>query len=245
MLGASALVLWPFVILLPRRAWRHVALSSGARLFLRVVGTPVEAMANAPIPKSGILVPNHSSYLDAVVLASACPGELSFVAKQELADQIVAGPFLRRLGSLFVRRMDPSGGVADARAALAALRAGQRLVWFPEGTFKRMPGLLDFHMGAFQVASEAGLPVIPVVIRGTRSILRSGQWLPRRGSISVHIGSPLRPEGSDFSSAVRLRDATRAAILSRLNEPDLAGERPSGPFGDRRDAPGSGFGTGV
>jgi 1-acyl-sn-glycerol-3-phosphate acyltransferase len=74
-------------------------------------------------------------------------------------------------------------------------------------------------------AAEAQVPVIPVTIRGTRSILRGEQWFPRRGTIHVHIGLPLLPDGGDFEAALRLRNAARAAILTRCGEPDLVREQ--------------------
>jgi 1-acyl-sn-glycerol-3-phosphate acyltransferase len=170
------------------------------------------------------LIANHASYLDGAVLSAVGPRGLAFVAKQELAEQALAGLFLRRLGTVFVRRTDPEGGIADTMHALDAVRAHERLAWFPEGTFTRMPGLLGFHLGAFEVACQAGIPIVPITIRGTRSILRSGQWLPRRGAISVHIGEPLAPTGRDFAAVIRLRNAARAGILAQLGEPDLANE---------------------
>jgi 1-acyl-sn-glycerol-3-phosphate acyltransferase len=88
-----------------------------------------------------------------------------------------------------------------------------------------MPGLLGFQLGAFLVAAEAGVPVTPITIRGTRSILRGGQWFPRRGRIHVHIGQALAPDGADFDAAVRLRDTARAQMLQHCGEPDLAYEK--------------------
>jgi 1-acyl-sn-glycerol-3-phosphate acyltransferase len=171
------------------------------------------------------IVANHASYLDGLVLTAVIPGELSFVAKEEFAGNLVAGPFLRRIGTLFVRRTDPRGGVEDTSAALDAARAGERVVSFPEGTFTRMPGLLDFRLGAFLVAAQSGVPVVPVAIRGTRSVLRAGQWLPRRAPIHVHAARPIAPTGSDFAAAVRLRDEARAIILELTGEPDLVREK--------------------
>ena len=168
---------------------------------------------------------NHASYLDPVVLAALIPGPLAFVAKVELAGQRVAGPFLRQIGALFVRRADIRGSVEDTRAVLEALRSGERIVSFPEGTLTRMPGLLGFHLGPFLVAAEAGIPVVPIVISGTRSALRGGQWFPRPSSISVHVGKAVHADGSDFSAAVRLRDAVREKVLAQCGEPDLALER--------------------
>jgi 1-acyl-sn-glycerol-3-phosphate acyltransferase len=90
-----------------------------------------------------------------------------------------------------------------------------------------MPGLLGFRVGSFLVAAEAGIPVVPIVISGTRSALRGGQWFPRPAKIDVHIGNAMRADGSDFSAAVRLRDAVRQRMLALCGEPDLALEKAS------------------
>jgi 1-acyl-sn-glycerol-3-phosphate acyltransferase len=184
----------------------------------------VEAAAELP-SASFMIVSNHASYLDSLVIAAVIPGPLSFVAKEELARQWVAGPFLRRIGTLFVRRIDPKGGVEDTQHQLEAARAGARIVSFPEGTLTRRPGLIGFHLGAFLVAAQAGIPVLPVTVRGTRSILRGDQWFPRRGEIVVHVSRAVPPQGSDFAAAVQLRDRVRAAMLEHYGEPDLAHEQ--------------------
>ena len=93
-----------------------------------------------------------------------------------------------------------------------------------KGSFSRMPGLLAFRMGAFVVAAEAGVPIVPVSIRGTRSILRAGHWFPRRGGITITISKPIMPEGKDWAAAIRLRDSARAEILRLCGEPDLMRE---------------------
>ncbi len=216
----------PCVLLAPKPLWRHHVLHLGARAFFRLIGVPLSVEFEAPLPEvKAIIVANHSSYLDGAVMAAVCPGAIRFVAKEELTRQRVAGAFLRRLGAIFVRRTDPVGGVADAKAVLELARAGARIVWFPEGTFSRMPGLLEFHVGAFLTAARLGSPIIPVTIRGTRSILRDGSWLPRRGSISVQVGAPIAPTGNDFEAALALRQLVREQILSRCAEPDLGGLR--------------------
>jgi 1-acyl-sn-glycerol-3-phosphate acyltransferase len=226
LLSAIAVPLWLLVMVLPFRRWRHAALGAAARLFFRLTGTPLAVTSDANVPQDRvILVANHASYLDGAVLYAACGGPLTFVAKEELAGQRIAGPFLRRLGTVFVRRTDAAGAVGDTQAILDIVRAGARVAWFPEGTFARMPGLLGFRLGAFVVAAQAGIPVVPVTIRGTRSILRANQWLPRRGAIFVHIGRPLTADGDDFDAALRLRDRARQAILLRCEEPDLSEER--------------------
>jgi 1-acyl-sn-glycerol-3-phosphate acyltransferase len=221
-LGLLAALAWSGVVLAPARL-RWPILRRLAQLFFRASRTRVEVEGGAAWPAAGVVVANHCSYLDGLVLSAVLPGEPVFVAKRELAEQLVAGPFLRALGAIFVDRLAPEIAVEDARRAVAAARTDRQLVFFPEGTFTREPGLRPFRMGAFAVAAEVGLPILPVAIRGTRSILRSDQWLPRRGRIDVHLGPPLAPAGSGFEAAVRLRDQARAEILRHCGEPDLGG----------------------
>ena len=122
---------------------------------------------------------------------------------------------------LFVERYDVSASLTDAERLGALARAGRLLVFFPEGTFTRRAGLSGFYLGAFKVATEANLPVLPGIIKGTRTILRSDQWFPRHGAISIDIGDPLLPVGIDFTSMVRLRDQVRQVMLVRCGDPDL------------------------
>ena len=186
------------------------------------MGIPLSTKGVGGVPTGkAMLVFNHSSYMDALVLATVLPGEPAIVAKRELSGQRVAGPLLRRLGVPFVERYEVSGSLADTERLVDLARQGRLLVFFPEGTFTRRPGLSGFYMGAFKVAAEANLPIFPGVIRGTRSMLRGDQWFPRRASVSVEIGEPIWPSGTDFASLVRLRDEVRKSVLSRCGEPDL------------------------
>ena len=213
---------WPAVMLLPRRQWRWKALHWLSRAALFAMGVPLSVTGLSRIPRErAIVMFNHSSYMDGLVVVAVLPHAPTFVAKQELAGQFFAGNVLRRLGTLFVERYDLSGSLADTAAATKVAREGRLLVIFPEGTFTRRPGLLEFHLAPFKIACDANLPVIPGVIRGTRSMLRSDQWFPRRGAASVDIAEPIKPTGSDFTSVLKLREEVRASILARCGEPDL------------------------
>lgn len=212
--------LWPTLLVVPTSKRRWALLHWASRAILRLMGIKLEVIGAWPEGKGIIVVANHASYLDALVLAAVIPGEPAFIAKKELEPQLFAGPFLRRLGTLFVDRADPEEGVEDVKKALQAAKAGRMLVFLPEGTFTRAPGLRPFRLGAFIIAARQNLSVLPVTLRGTRSILRSDQWFPRRGIVSVRVGPLLSADGSDFSAAVRLRDSVRAEILSTCGEPD-------------------------
>ena len=222
--GILGLILLPGVALLPSRNAAWALARSLGRVFVRLSGTPVsvQGMENLPRQGSCIAVSNHASYLDAVLLAAVLPRPFAFVAKQELEQSIGAGFLLRRLGAEFINRdVDASQSVENAKRLAALARAGTALFLFPEGTFRRAPGLRPFHQGAFLAAAEAGVPVVPVAIKGTRAILRDESWFAHRGSITVTVGCPIIPQGNAWEAAIHLSRAARAHILSACGEPDL------------------------
>jgi 1-acyl-sn-glycerol-3-phosphate acyltransferase len=211
---------------LPRLATRWTVLSWSARQLLRLARVPLVVQGKNNLPEGNcVFVANHASYLDGLTLVSILPHPVSFVAKAELQDQRFPNWFLKRIHAQFVARFDAQQGTADAQRLAEQAREGAPLMFFPEGTFTRQPGLLPFHMGAFVAAAENELPVVPVTLRGTRSILRSADWFPRRGAIAVIIGEPIKPHGRDWNAALLLREQAREQILNHLGEPDLALER--------------------
>jgi len=144
-----------------------------------------------------------------------------FVAKREFVEQPAVHAFLSALGTLFVERFAASRSAEDVDEIAAALRQGQNLVIFPEGTFSREAGLKPFRMGAFVAAARAGTPALVAGLCGTRAILRDQTWLPRRGRLALTFGPLLAPVGDDWAAAVALRDAARKAMLGLCEEHDL------------------------
>jgi len=215
---------WLGVAVLPRQRWCRSFTRMAARLFVGLTGVPFSVTGLEHLPEAGasVLAANHASYLDGVILCAALPPQFSFVAKRELADQWIAGRFLRKLGAHFVERFDLQRSAADAAPLAEALEAGQSLVFFPEGTFTREPGLRTFHMGAFVLAARVGVPLLPVAICGTRRVLRDGQWFPRYGAIHVNVCPPLLAQGPDWLQAIKLRDTTIAMLLEHLDESERA-----------------------
>ncbi len=209
----------PGILLLPRLAWRWGVARAGLRVVAALTGLAVHRDGEALPEGACVVVANHQSYVDGLVLGIALGRPLAFVAKGELAPQRVAGTLLRRLGAVFVERFDVGRSVVDAGGLEAVLAAGGTLCVFPEGTFDRAPGIRPFRMGAFVAAARGGVPVVPVGIRGTRSILRSETWLPRRGGAIVAVGAPVHAAGGDWQASLELRDAARAAILEMTGEP--------------------------
>jgi 1-acyl-sn-glycerol-3-phosphate acyltransferase len=224
--GLAAIPVGVGLVLLPRLRRRRRLAREAARRMAWLTSTPVrvEGVEHFDGPGPWIVAANHASFLDGFALAATLPVDGAFLAKKELRSSPLAGLLLERLGTLFVERFDPDRGLDDLGLALDALERGESLLFFPEGTFDRAPGLRAFKLGAFYLAARAGVPVVPVAIRGSRSILRAVDWFPRRGVIHVTVRPPIEPDGDDWSAAVRLRDRVRREVLAYCGEPDREGE---------------------
>jgi len=220
MLGLLAvlLIMLPFSL----TARRHIAHLTG-RCFFFLARIPVHLLDAHQLPAGPcVLVANHASYLDGIVLKAVLPARFSFVIKKEVSRVPIVGLLLRRIGSAFVDRFNRHAGGVDARRLFKAADAGQALVFFPEGTFQAQPGLGKFQTGAFAIAVRTGLPIVPVAIRGTRRSLPAGRFLPRPGHIEVQVLTPIPPLDEDVRTALTAgRDEARARILAVLDEPDL------------------------
>jgi acyl carrier protein len=223
--GVLALGGFLAIALLPGGHARYRVVHRTARTLLRLLRVPisVQGLEHLQAGKPMMLVVNHASYVDAIVVVAVVAATAHFAAKREFAHAPLLGFVLSRLGTYFLERGDPTQGVEDMRQVAAALRNGETIVMFPEGTFSRAPGLAPFRLGAFVASAQTGVPVVPIALRGTRSVLRDQRALPARCPVEVSVLSPISPCGQGWSDAVRLRDQARAAILRACGEPDLAG----------------------
>jgi 1-acyl-sn-glycerol-3-phosphate acyltransferase len=211
---------------LPRPRVRRAAARWLARSLLKTAGirVTVEGAERLPQDRPFVVVANHASYIDGIVLVAAIPRGFAFTAKAELKGQRLIRHLLESVGTRFVERFDARQGVSDTRELAAVGGAGESLAFFAEGTFRRAPGLLSFRMGAFVVSAQAGMPLVPVTLVGTRAVLQDKSWIPRRLPIRVVIGEPIQPQGRDWDEAVSLRAAARTVILAGCGEPDAGAE---------------------
>jgi len=227
LLGTMGALVWIGCALTPgntRLCWKFSG--AVARAFLWLTGMPPAVRGLEYLPAGGacMLAVNHASYLDGILVVAALETPIAFMAKRELLGHWVPRIFLSRIGAEFVERHDAQRGVEDTGRFTVAAQGGKSLIVFPEGTFRRMPGLLPFRMGTFIIAANSRIPVVPVTLRGTRSALRDGTWLFRRSRLSITVSKPVEPAGNDWNAAIQLRDATRAEILRLCGEPDLSDE---------------------
>jgi 1-acyl-sn-glycerol-3-phosphate acyltransferase len=210
-------------LLLPGLERRRRWVSACARMPFALAGIRVEVVGMTKLPATDcVVVANHASYLDGVLLKAFLPPRFSYVIKSEVRDVPVMGFLLQRIGSKFVDRFDTSASARDARHLLKAARGGESLAFFPEGTFLAEPGLGRFRPGAFAAATRAGIPVVPVVISGSRQMLPAGAVLPRFGPLRVEILDALDHDEAAYANNRELAELARQRILAVLDEPDLA-----------------------
>ncbi len=222
-----ALLVWPVLVLLPKAKQRHGLARHSARAMLWLAGVRLRCRGQEHLPGTGpwILVSNHQSYLDGFVLSAALPADIRFVTKAEFENSFIARTFLGAIGCLYVDRFDAQRSLAGSEHIMATLREGHIVGFFAEGTFHRMPGLLPFQSGAFEAAVQTGATLVPVVIHGSRNVLRGDEWFARPGCIDVQI---LEPEavsiahGEHWRAANALRLSVRTRMLAECGEPDLA-----------------------
>jgi 1-acyl-sn-glycerol-3-phosphate acyltransferase len=219
LLAALIPPLWIAVLLARRPHTVHSVTRWWCRTMLRLAGCGPTVHGLEHVPRGSVVfVANHSSYLDVVALIAALPLDLRFVAKRELLVTPLVGTILRGAGHLTVDRVDLSRGVSDAARVTSVVRDGAAVCVFAEGTFVRRPGLLPFRLGAFKTAVDAGCPVVPVAIRGTREVLPADTWRPRPGRIEVMVLPSLAATGEGWREVVRLRDVARSEIAHALGE---------------------------
>jgi 1-acyl-sn-glycerol-3-phosphate acyltransferase len=187
--------------------------------FLRRVGStlvrifpPWRVRIEGALPEGPfVLAANHRSWLDVLVLARL-PREMKWVAKEELFRIPWIGWMLRLSGDIPVRRGNASSGDAALDQARAYLARGLPVVFFPEGTRSRDGALRAFKIGAFEVAVDAGVPVVPVVLTGTAEGMPPSTLALRPSEIVARILAPIGP-GRDSG---HLRDEVRARIAAAL-----------------------------
>lgn len=205
-----------------RRASRREASDRRIAWWARrvVEGTPIDVRVRGREWLAGgetfLLMSNHQSHYDIPVLFDAVSSAVRMVTKAELFRLPVFGPALREAGFIEIDRSNRHQAIASLRRAREALRSGTHVWIAPEGTRSRTGELLPFKKGGFVLAVDAGLPILPVGIAGTRDVLPPDRMLTSRGQrVGVAIGEPIRPAGKTREA---LMAETRRAIAALMVE---------------------------
>ena len=177
------------------------------KTFWKYLGLQFDFQGVENLPREGgaVLCLNHIGYLDfAVVGTGALPTKryIRFMAKKEIFNHKVAGPLMRGMHHISV---DRESGSASFVAALRALRAGEIIGIFPEGTISRSFEIEDLKTGAIRLSIGAGVPIIPVAIWGSQRIVTKKQkpdFKRHKHPVHVAFGTPyFVPKGSDMDLA--------------------------------------------
>lgn len=195
------------------RAWGRVILTlSGLRVRVR-------DRSRIDSDRPCVFVSNHQNLLDILALSAALPYPFGFVAKAELARVPFLGLAIRNSASVFIDRSDPRSAVSSLREAGERIRGGNSVLMFVEGTRSRGPELQPLKKGAFAVAVEAGVPMVPVTIIDAYKRMDEARRLLRGGTIHIDIGEPISLEGMTRRDIPDLMATTRERLSAQLAVP--------------------------
>lgn len=214
-----------------RKAGRFT--SQALRVLFAAVGCHVTVKGKEFVeaPGAKVYAANHASYFDVLPLMLGLGVSYRFVAKREVTQMPFIGSFLLQMGHVSFDRSDAQSRLQQSEELAELLREGESVFVFPEGTFTAEDGIRPFQLGAFRAAVDAGVPIVPISLAGTRRFLRDGTYLPRPSDVTITVSAPIYPqtgaaekdsgESSNWHELIRLRDATRDAIARYSGEPLL------------------------
>jgi len=214
-----------------RKAGRFT--SAALKILFVLIGCRVRVVDKeyVDLPGAKVLAANHTSYFDVLPLMLGLGVPYHFVAKMEVGRMPFIGTFLRQMRHTKFDRSDQQSRLRQSEEIEKLLREGESVFVFPEGTFTAEEGVRPFQLGAFKAAVDAGAPIIPVSLAGTRRFLRDGTYLPRPTSVTITVSPPIYPrvtgkatktaENPAWHELIRLRDTTREAIARHTGEPLL------------------------
>lgn len=191
------------------RAW--------SRVLLAVSGVKVRVEGREKISPGGsyVFASNHASYMDTPTALANIPVQFRFMAKKGLFSIPFLGWHLARAGHIPVFRDNPRAAVKTLGLAAEAIQKhGISLIVFPEGGRTRTGELRDFKDGAAYIAIRAGVPLVPMALKGSRTILPFGSGTPRSGVIEMRIGDPIPTAGLKLHDRARLTQQVRDHVVS-------------------------------
>lgn len=205
----------------PERRRQNAAERAWARALLLVSGVKVKVEGLEKVAKDGsyVFVSNHLSYMDTPVALSSIPVRFRFLAKRGLFQIPFLGWHLGRAGHIRVPREDARAAVKTMTLAAEVVRKeGVSLLIFPEGGRSRDGETGEFKEGAAFIAIKAGVPLVPVALKGTREILPFGSGIVQTGTVTMRIGDPIPTTQATPRDRLRLTEELRQRVLALLEE---------------------------
>ena len=224
----ATLVLGPLAILfgaLSRDSTMPLQISKvWSRVMLRAIQIrpDYQGLQNSTGPSPVIFISNHQSVVDIWALAPRLPNRTLFVAKRELFRLPIIGWAMRVAGFISIDRANLDSAIQSLDAAAEKIRRGRPLILFPEGTRSRNGRLGPFKKGAFHLALNAGVPIVPVTVSGSWGVIRPRTVRVYPGPVSVTFGVPIDPAPFAPDDVAGLSRVVRSAIARRLQPHEVA-----------------------
>lgn len=158
-----------------------------------------------------VAVSNHESFAD-IFLISHLPWEMKWLSKDAIFRIPVMGWMMRMAGDIRVRRGSPGSRAEAAEQILDRLSRRVSVMIMPEGTRSKTGELLPFRDGAFRLAIEAGVPVLPMAVAGTSGAMRKGSLMFERADAEVRVLEPVETDGLTLDDVPELRERVRSMI---------------------------------
>jgi 1-acyl-sn-glycerol-3-phosphate acyltransferase len=188
------------------RAWSRLI------LFTTGVRVRVEGLERLDPARSYIFAANHQSIYDIPILFASLPFQLRIIAKESLGKIPFMGWHLQRTGHVLVDRSRPGASTVKKMAKLVA--GGHSLIVFPEGTRSTDGGVARFKGGPFVIALDAGLPIVPISLSGSRHVMFKGQLMVRPGVVSLVVHDPVETAGIPRDAARDLASSVRDVVAA-------------------------------
>ncbi|HEX4946502.1 MAG TPA: lysophospholipid acyltransferase family protein [Blastocatellia bacterium] len=191
----------------------------GAYCYLRAAGARVQASGHENLDPTQpyVFVSNHQSNLDAPLIIVYLQRNPGWIAKQELFRVPMLSQGIQLVHAIPIDRRNRESAIASTRRAGAVIRSGRSVVAFVEGTRTVDGRLKEFKKGAFYMAIEAGVPVVPLIINDTRLVMRKGTNYCLPHDVSLEILPPISTAGYTAETVGELIAKVRAEFLPRVN----------------------------
>ena len=214
----------PLLILLVRITKNENFIYSPVRLFIRaglaMVGVRIEVTGLDKLDRNQtyIFTPNHQSLIEVPLFVAYLGRNPAYLGKKEVFKYPVFGYGIRLIGVVPVDRSNSPAAVESAKVATENLRRGKSYVVYPEGTRSRDGRMLPFKKGAFMMAIDAGVPVVPVTVSGATRIMPKAQVKVFPSTVRITVHDPISTAGYSKENVAELMGRTRAKIFSALDD---------------------------
>jgi 1-acyl-sn-glycerol-3-phosphate acyltransferase len=192
----------------------HIIARIWAKSILTVSGidVSVSGLSNIDPGRSYIFMSNHRSNFDIPVLLGCLPVQFRWLAKAELFKIPIFGRAMSGAGYVKIDRFNRASAIKSIDQVAAKMKNGVSVMIFPEGTRSEDGHVKPFKKGGFVMAVDSQVPIVPVILQGTRSIMSKGSWLISPGSVRMFIEEPIVTRGYTRQTKDDLIDGVRSVI---------------------------------